>query len=143
MNTTDNPTALRAVAGLFVFEGVCSAIEVVVSLLHSHISLNFGVLALCIGPGLLRHDRTWRTWALVFLWIGLIGIPLFCLIALRQNTVDLDLFGVQVAKIPAVVGLTFAIAIFLLTFWQYRVLTRPDIKALFEESSEPLPPPCH
>ena len=50
MNTNNNPTSLRIVAGLFVFSGICSVIEVVVGLLHSHINLNLGVLCLWIGP---------------------------------------------------------------------------------------------
>lgn len=140
MNANENPTAIRVVAGLFVFSGICAVIEVVVSLFHSHLNLNFGVLSLWIGPGLLRHNRTWRTWALVFLWIGLIALPIFCLLALGRGTLDFKFFGIPLGQIPTAVGLVFAIPIFLLIFWQYRVLTRPDIRALFEGSSEPLLP---
>lgn len=135
MNENENPTALRVVAGLFVFSGVCAVIEVVVSLFHSHLNLNLGVLSLWIGPGLLRHNRTWRTWALVFLWFALIGLPVFCLLALGRGALDFKFFGVPVGQIPTAVGFAFAIPIFLLTLWQYRVLTRPDIKYLFERSS--------
>lgn len=136
MNSSDNPRVLRVVAGLFVFSGVCAVIEVVVSLFHSHLNLNLGVLALWIGPGLLRHSRTWRTWALVVLWFGLIGLPFFCLFALGRSTIDFKFFGVPAGQIPAEIGLAFAIPMLLLIVWQYRVLTRPDIKALFERNSE-------
>jgi hypothetical protein len=141
MNTHKNPISLRIVAVLFVLAGIFAVIEVIVSLMYSHISLNLSVLCLWIGPGLLRHDRTWRTWALVFLWIGLIFIPLFCMIALGRDTVDFKLFGIPAGQIPAAYGIVGAIAIFLLTLWQYRVLTRPDIRQLFVSSPEPYDQP--
>lgn len=137
MNRNDNPTSLRVVAGLFVFSGVCAVIEVIVSLLHSHINLNFTVLCLWIGPGLLRHNRTWRTWALVFLWIGLIAIPVFCIIALERGALDFKLLGVPIGQVPTALGLAVAVVFFLVTLWEYKVLTRPDIRQLFERNSEP------
>ena len=131
MNRPDNPLALRIVAGLFTFTGVCAVIEVVLLLTRGHIDLNFGVLGLWIGPGLLRHNRTWRTWALVFLWIGLIGSPVFTLLALTRSALDFKVFGIPVGKVPNGIGLIVAAAVFLLSLWQYRVLTRPEIRRLF------------
>lgn len=136
MDRTDNPTPLRIVAGLFIFSGICAIIEIVVGLLHSHVDLNFGVLCLWIGPGLLRHNRTWRTWALVFLWFGLILLPVFCLFALGRGALDLKFFGVIVGKVSPLLGIAFAVPLYCLILWQYRVLTRPDIRALFQRNSE-------
>lgn len=135
MDANENPTSLRIVAGVFVFFGVLAVIEVVVSWLHSQISLNITVLFLWIGPGLLRHNRTWRTWALAFLWFGLYALPIFCLLAL---------FHLVFSGVPArqVAGMKLAIAIpvFVIILWQFWVLTRPDIRALFMRSSEPSSP---
>jgi hypothetical protein len=141
METKDNPTSLRVVAGLFVFSGVCAVIEILVSLMHSNINLNLGVLCLWIGPGLLRHNRTWRTWALVFLWLGLIGMPVFCLLALGRGTLDIKLFGAPVGQVPAALGIAMAIPVFLLVLWEYRVLIRSDIRRLFARNPEPVAPP--
>lgn len=133
MNTPGHPASLRVVAGLFVFAGVCAAIEIIVSLFCGRLSLNLSMLGLWIGPGLLRHDRTWRTWALVFLWFGLIGLPLFCLLALGHAPLKFKLFGIVLGKVPPVFGLAMAAVIFPIILWQYRVLTRPDIRQLFTD----------
>ena len=101
------------------------------------INMNLGVLGLWIGPGLLRYNRTWRTWALVFVWFGLIGLPVFCLLALGRGALDLKFFGVPVGQVPAALGLAMVVPLFLLNLWEYRVLTRPEIKRLFGRMSEP------
>jgi len=126
------PTSLKIVAGLFIFGGVCSAIELVVSLMHSHININFGVLGLFIGPGLLRFSRGWRTCALVFLWIAMIGVPIIALLFMAsQGPLDFKVFGQKVGHVSKEFGLAIAVILFLLSFWQYRVLTRPDVRTLF------------
>ncbi len=126
------PTSLKIVAGLFIFSGVCSAIDVVVSLMHSHININFGVLGLFIGPGLLRFSRGWRTCALVFLWIALIGVPIIALLLMvSQGPFDFKVFGQKVGHASKGFGLAIAAVVFVLALWQYRVLTRPDIRKLF------------
>jgi len=132
MRAFGNPTSLRIVAGLFVFSGIFAAIDIIVGLFNSHLNLNFSVLCLWIGPGLLRHNRTWRTWALVSIWIALISLPLFCLIALGRGGIHFKLFGVPVGESPASVAISVAVVLFLVTVWQYRVLTRPEIRQLFE-----------
>jgi len=126
------PSSLKIVAVLFIFGGVCSAIEVVVSLMHSHININFGLLGLFIGPGLLRFSRGWRTCALVFLWIAMIGIPIIALLFMAsQGPLDFKVFGQKVGHISKELGLAIAVIMFLLSFWQYLVLTRPDVRTLF------------
>ena len=126
------PTSLKIVAVLFIFGGVCAAIDVVASLMHSHISINFGVLGLFIGPGLLRFSRGWRTCALVFLWIGLIGVPIIALLFLaHQGPLDFRVFGQKVGHASKGLGLAAAGLAFVLALWQYRVLTRSDIRERF------------
>lgn len=65
-----NPLSLKIVAGLFMLTGLLAAIDVVVKLFHQHLDLNLMLLGLWIGPGLLRHNPTWRKWTLAFLWLG-------------------------------------------------------------------------
>ena len=126
------PASLKAVAILFILGGICSAIEVVVSLMHSHININFGVLGLFIGPGLLCFRRGWRTCALVFLWIALIGVPIIALLFMvSQGPLDFKIFGQKVGHASKGFGLATAAVVFVLALWQYRVLTRPDIRELF------------
>lgn len=133
----DIPMSLKVVGWLFIISGICAVIEVVVCLMNKHININFGVLGLFIGPGLLKLRRGWRTCALVFLWIGLIGIPIVALIFLAAPASQLTfrVFGQPVSRIPTELALLFAIGAFLLVLWQYRVLTGRKVRALFGLSS--------
>jgi hypothetical protein len=137
-DTQSIPTSLKVVAALFILSGISSLIEIIVSLLHGHISINFGVLGLFIGAGLLRLNPTWRTWALVFTWIALVGAPLVGLIFLIvPGSLDFELFGQPVGHAPKAAGVAVAVVVFLVALWQSRVLTRPGVRALFR----PPPPP--
>ena len=126
------PASLKAVAILFILGGIFAVIEVLVSLAHSHLNINFGVLGLFIGPGLLALRPGWRTCALVFLWIAMIGIPIIAILMLgHSNPLDFKVFGQTVGHVSKELGLAIAVILFLLSFCQYRVLTRPDVRALF------------
>ena len=132
----DNPMALRIVAGLFVLQGLLTAVDVVLKLFHDHLDLNLMLLCLWIGPGLLRHSPTWRKWALAFLWLGFFALSLLILLALLRPPLDFKIFGFPAGPVPPVLTLLFLLAMFLLTLWQYRILIRPDIHGLFA----PVPP---
>jgi hypothetical protein len=130
------PTSLKVVAALFIVAGISSLIEIIVSLFHNRISINLGVLNLFIGVGLLRLSPTWRMWALVFTWLALVGVPLVGLYFLTSpDPLDFSFFGQKVAQVPKAAGVALAVASFSITLWQYRVLTRPDIRALFRLSA--------
>jgi hypothetical protein len=131
-NSKPIPTSLKIVAALFLLGGICSAIEVLVSLLHGHISINFGVLGLFIGPGLLRLSPGWRTCALVFLWLGMIVVPIAAVLFMTASgPAEFTLFGQKVGPAPKGLGVVIAALAFGLAVWQYRVLTRPDVRRLF------------
>ena len=131
------PLSLKLVAALFILGGISSIIDVIICLTQGTIFLNIGVLGLFIGIGLLRFSRCWRTCALAFLWIALIGLPLAALAFLfLEGAVDYTLFGRRMGEAPRVVGVTLAAALFALALWQYRVLTRPDIRKVFGVSAE-------
>ena len=107
-------------------------IEVVVALTQNRISINSGVLGVFVGPGLLRLRRGWRTCALVFLWIGLIIMPVIFLLGLLGTIpAYFEVFGTKLARIPSWWVSVGSIPFFLLVFWEYRVLTRPDVRRLF------------
>lgn len=126
------PVALQIVAILFIIGGVCAALEMLVGVTHGRISVNFGVLGIFIGPGLMRFSPGWRTCALVFTWISLIGVPLFAILVLFSgNRLHVNVFGFVVGNAPPGVGLVVASALFGITLWQYGVLTRADVKQLF------------
>ena len=131
------PMSLKIVAVLFIFGGITAVIEMLAALTHSRISFNFGVLGLFIGPGLLALRTGWRTCALVFIWIGMIITPLFILLTLgHSGAVDFKVLGTKIGHVPQGIALIMAIIAFLICFWQYRVLTHPDIRGLFVKSTE-------
>ena len=125
-------TALKVVAVLFILSGISSLIGVIVALTQSRLSINFGVLGLFIGPGLLRLSPAWRTWALVFTWLALVGAPLGVLLFLATpGSLDFKLFGQTVGQLSKTVAVGLAAVTFLIALWQYWVLTRPDVRELF------------
>jgi len=129
---TPIPTSLVIVAVLFILGGVCAAIEVVLSLMHDHLNINFGVVGIFIGWGLLRRRRGWRTCALVFVWIAMIGVAIgFVLLAVAREPQDLEVFGRPAGHIPKEIALVVMVIIFIISLWQYCVLTRSDVKRLF------------
>lgn len=126
------PVSLTIVAVLFIIGGVSAVIEVVLKLMRGHININFGVLGLFIGPGLLALRPGWRICALVFTWIALIGVPIVTvLLLMHSGPVDFNVFGMKAGYAPKELGLVMAVAVFCLALWQYHVLMRPDVRALF------------
>jgi hypothetical protein len=127
------PPDLKIVAYLFVIFGLLAVCEVIVSLFARRLSLNLGVLQLPIGIGILNLRRGWRTCALVFLALGLMFVPVFCLGLLFPplGTVDFRVFGLRVGDASKGIVLAIAVAAFCLMIWQFRVLTRSDIRRLF------------
>ena len=131
LRARDNPMALRIVAGLFVLQGLLTAVDVILKSCRGHLDLNLMLLCLWIGPGLLRHSPTWRKWALAFLWLGFFSSAVLFLMALFHSPVDMKILGQVARPIPMFPVLLFSCAMFLLVLWQYRVLIRPDVKQLF------------
>lgn len=139
------PVSLVIVAVLFVLGGLSSLLEMVAAFGMGRISLNFGVLGMFIGPGLLRYSRGWRTCALVFIWIAMAGVPLIALLMLAVGgPLDFRVFGRKIGQLPLIYGLAVAGFAFGLALWQYYVLTRADIRRLFQLRREiSLVPTCH
>jgi len=128
----DIPIPLKIVAILFIIVGTVAVIDVVVSLLHNHIDINFGVLGLFIGLGLLALRPGWRICALVWLWIAMVGVPIVTLIMMTQSgPLDFNVLGQKVGNVSKELGLIVPAIAFTLAVWQYRVLKRPDIQRLF------------
>jgi hypothetical protein len=128
------PISLKVVAGLFILSGVLSLIDVIVSLFQGGINLNLGVLGLFIGAGLLRLSPTWRGWALVFTWIEIIGAPIIgVLFLVLPGPLNYRLWGQPAGNAPKAAGVALALVVFLIALWQLRVLTRPGVRALFQQ----------
>ena len=136
------PVSLKAVAWLFILGGISSLIEVIVSLNYGTVNFNFGVLGIFIGLGLFKLRPGWRTWALIFVWIGLVSFPLGALAFLvLPGPIQFTVFGQRAGNVPTIIGVLICAIGFAIVFWQYRVLTRPDVRSLFSRSVSALRQP--
>jgi len=127
------PTSLKVVAWIYLFQGVCSLVAMVVGWILGHGTIDLGVINLLIGWGLLDLKAGWRSCALIFLWITLIVAPLGAvLLLIASHPATFKIFGVPVGILSTDVMGAFLALVFFLALWQYRVLTRPDVRALFE-----------
>src|SRR5690606_32982297 len=103
------------------------------------IYLDFDVLGIPTFFGLRRLSAGWRTFALVCLWIQLIACPVFFLLGIFwKSPTAFEIFGQKVASVPHIWVSILSIPMFLLALWQYRVLTRDDIRTLFISDSREL-----
>jgi hypothetical protein len=135
------PTPLNVVAYLFLLMGIMSAFEILGELTHGTIRFGFGVLGIWIFFGLRRYSPGWRTCALVFIWLGMIGLAIaFIYGFLGSGPAFITVFGRRYADIPVIWISVGAGLFFPLEFWMYHVLTRPDIRILFYD--EPQTPPA-
>jgi hypothetical protein len=132
--------ALSVVSYLFLFVGVISLILMICHAANGYLHFNFGVLGIGIFAGLRRYSRVWRVCALMFTWYGIItlSIALFVCLCDQSTSATAMYFGHRLSSVPANWLSIPLVMVLLVTLWQYRVLTHPAIRRLFEE--EPRPP---
>jgi hypothetical protein len=130
----DLPRDLRIVAIIFLVGGINSVLIMIIGAMTNHISLEFGVFSIFAYFGLLRLSRGWRVYALAMSCLAIVFAPVMAVVVLTTNNCTFNIFNVPVTRIPALVGIVFAVFFFLLALWQLKVLTRPDVEALFQES---------
>ncbi len=69
---------------------------------------------------------------MVFTWIALIALPVIGLLFLdHSGSLDVNIFGEKVGYASKEFGVGMVVGLFSYTIWQYRVLTRPDVRHLF------------
>lgn len=124
------PQRLKVVAYMFIIGGVFSVIEVIMALSNNRISINFGVLGIFIGMGLMRLRPRAFSWAMFFIWLGLIFTPIVAVLFLFMPG-NLNIFGVIAGQASPGLGFIISIAMFALVYWEYTVLTNRQIRRLF------------
>jgi hypothetical protein len=83
----------------------------------------YGIFCLCLSRGLRRCSRSWRICALVIIWWGFIAMA-YSIVRYFQTQ------ATPRHDTPMVFWLEYGIG-FIVQVWQYRVLTRPDVRDLF------------
>jgi hypothetical protein len=134
MRMPRSPVALITVSVVFLLGGISSIWDVALALREGRIDLNFGVLGVPIFFGLLYHSSAWRKVALLFLWIGFFLTPIAAIICLlSSNPGEFKLLDRTLFTVPPYWLSIALVPCFFLLLWQYRVLMRGDIHALFRD----------
>lgn len=105
------PKRLIAIGILFVACGLFAIWGVIAGLAHNKISLNFAVLMLPVGIGLLRGKRSSQWWAGVWIILGycMMGLLVLFTFVMPQN-VSATWFGNRIRG-PSAIPYVFFVAI--------------------------------
>jgi hypothetical protein len=126
------PRELKVLGILYLLGGIVSGFEFLHALLQGRALVHLGVLGIFIGPGLLRLNDQWRTCALVLTWILFFALPIISIMLLATTSKPtLILFWISIGETTKGVAFGVIALTFILTLWQYRVLTREDVRRLF------------
>jgi len=132
-----NPRSLLIVSWCFRVQGILAAVGIVSALAEPRISLDFNLLGLWIGPGLLRHEVRYRTWGVRLLVFSIVLSAVGLVVTLTTNQPpDVHLFGHRIATVPRAVMLGAVALGAAITVWQYMVLRQPSIRALFKQQED-------
>ncbi len=131
--------ALTIVSGLFLVSGALALVEWIVGLmLKPQVNFDIAILNLWIGRWLMQRERRGHTLAIGVSVISIVLWPIvLVLFALFDGVPTLNLYSVVERKSWAAV-VAFAVFSSALSAWKYYVLTRPDIRALFASTMEPV-----
>ena len=140
-NARQIPSALSVVSYIFLVFGISSAVEILVALARGSFHFDLVILGLWIFFGLRRYSPGWRTCALVFIWSGLITIPIGVVLLLSASLlsgqgVEVVISGQRHEDISAIWVCIPLALFFSLVLWMYRVLTRPNIRSMFYDGSQ-------
>ncbi len=107
------PKRLIAIGVLFVACGLIAIWGVISGLAHNNISLNFAVLMLPVGVGLLRGKRSSQWWARFWIILGycMMGLLVLLAFAMPQN-VSATWFGNRIRGPSAIPYVIFVAIVF-------------------------------
>lgn len=138
-HTQRTQRALGMVSYLFLLIGLIALLLMIGHAFRGSFRFNFGILGIAIFAGLRRYSRVWRTFALLFTWYGIItlSIALFVCVYGQPPSTNLMLFDQRLSSVPANWLAIPLVMVLLVTLWQYRILTHPAIRRLFDPASRP------
>jgi hypothetical protein len=132
--------ALSLVSYLFLFIGLIAFLEMTVHAVKGAFRINFGILGIGIFAGLRRYSPIWRTCALLFTWYGIITLSTALVVCLYSQPPS-TFFAQRLSDVSVNWLSIPLILVLLLTLWQYRVLTHPAVRRLFNQAPQRLAAP--
>lgn len=135
------PPSLRAVAYFTILVGIGTGLTIIADLWHDRLNLNFAVLEIPAGFGLLRLSRGWRTFTLWMIWTGIIAFTVLTLLLIfGTNMTHITVNGTSLPHWDRRLLLAASVLALGVQIWEVRVLTRPDIRRLFGLTDRGAPP---
>jgi len=129
------PTSITIIAAIFILLGSLSAFALIYGLFHDALNINFTILMIPVGFGLLKGRSSSRGWAKF--WIGLFSICSAILLLLYPfigDSMNVSWLGEEIfgyARLFIAVG--FPIIFLLSSRWMWRRLTSTDILPFFDD----------
>lgn len=132
------PKRILIIGLLFCLGGVLAIWEVASDLFRSHINVNFAVLLLPVGIGILKGKKSSQWWGRFWIILGYIGCVLLVMASLLfSSNVSADFFGKEIKGVQAVpfaiVGAMLFTALFMT---MHRLLYSEVSQAYFTRMSE-------
>ena len=133
------PKRILIIGILFCLGGLLAIWEVASDLFRSHINLNFAVLMLPVGIGILKGKKSSQWWARFWIILGYIGCGLLVLASLAfPENVSADFMGNEIKGTQAVpYTIAGAILFTALFVYMHRLLYSEIAQAYFNQKSEP------
>jgi hypothetical protein len=133
------PRSVKVLGSLYLFAGGLGLIEMIWVALQGTFYLNAVVIAIPLGIGLLRRSPAWRKLALcaAVVQILVIGLVAYLLCRLGEGFADLsadlsDKIGPPLGKVVLGALAAFLAAALAISIWSIRVLTRSEVKRVFQ-----------
>jgi hypothetical protein len=139
VRSSRRPWPLIIVAVMFILTGCVAAWDIGSNFQNHVYSANISLLGLSVGIGLLRLRPRWRVAALIMIWMPFIlGACLGIAALFGQFTISshATFFGFKLTGLPRFLATIAACTLIpILLVWMSRVLTRSEVKALFQQAS--------
>ena len=129
---------IRIAAFLAIYAGVYDLFIMIAKCFNGRMALSLGFIAIFIGKGLLEWRSGWRTFALVYIWLCLIIIPITFIAQFwspPETFFTLISFSLK-ESLPPQVSTILQVPIFIAVFVIWKTLSKENVKKRFEMQEE-------
>ena len=88
------PTDLKIVAYLFLLHGIAALVKIVIAMQRANIRIDFGLLCIFAGLGLLRLSTGWWKFAKIYTLLHVVGLPVAILLLTGNGQLTLSILTV-------------------------------------------------
>jgi len=130
----EKPLSVTIIGIIFLILGFLAAVEVIMALAETRISINIGLCLGFVGYGLLKLKASSRKWAIRWLVFGYIALFIMLALLLSGNA---KIYGeAMTATSQYILGIALIGFIYALMGWAHSILSQPDIVSIFEPAKD-------